>query len=76
MTTFKAKFQRLEGHRLDTLSKVMALSGENIEEVTEKFSDEGENIIRWGKDIESDEEVEAKTVENQEFHKDTPSDEA
>lgn len=41
MIALKEKLQRLEGHKLDTLSEVMALAGEQNEEVRETFSDEG-----------------------------------
>jgi len=41
MIALKEKLQRLEGHKLDTLSEVMALAGEHNEEVRETFSDEG-----------------------------------
>ena len=60
MIALKEKLQRLEGHKLDTLSEVMALEGEQSEEVRETFSDEGAQISKWGKDIEPKEEVEAE----------------
>ena len=76
MTSMKANLWRLEGHKLETLSKVVELVGELSEEVRETFSDEGAQISKWGKDIEPKEEVEAEEVENQEAYKDTPYEES
>jgi len=76
MIALKEKLQRLEGHKLDTLSEVVALAGEHNEEVRETFSDEGAYINKWGKEIEPKEEVEAEKVENKEAYKDTPYDES